>query len=801
MIFYYIDHTDRTMDVQANSLSLSYALKRRSNTGSFGVINGVKPVENNDVQVYMGGLVLSSTSSTITLRPSFENDYNHFRKGQVLYINIGEVNQLKVVVESYSEVTQTITLKDDHNSTILNGSKIGELIFGGLISGIEDENIHSIGNIVYKIQLVGYSRQFDRKLVADTWEDVDARYMINSFVNSTVNYNYTLDAVVYDNNTDIQEKWLELDDASQPLSNGSEWVEGRHSGSFSWINSSGTAKWESTVDVKNVNDITGIEVGAPVSGFLMLWVKPVDYTAISSIKVTIGSDASNYTEVDLGKLTGDFWQYLSAPLKRGVTVGMPDWNNLGYINITIDQSDTSGVFINGFRLNQDMSFTLKNVQKTNIYNEYRSPQIRPSKIVNSLAEGIEYTWYIDAERDIHFKSKDIQNSFYVINDDSKNFYDLSTDIDESQVGNRIIVEGGERVSSSVYSQVVEGNGAVREWVLKNKFKNLSILLDDNSNTGTMGAGSNSTNITFVGHGLTTGDYITNRTRNNEVRSITVVNANNFVVESIDGQTSGDIFSKFTTTQTVGVEGLNDEVDFDYMSNSNEKSIRSTSQIDTLNEGEFLLFSYNERVRLQLQYTDPVSANALKSLGLGDGIRDLDKIVDQNITDLNTALVLAEAKVTEFSNPIITGGFKTNFKGFKVGDILQVDLSDRSTINDEYVIQKIKARQRGGAYSDHIEYSINFGTTLFGVIEFYQKLLDQSANLEVNTDAVVTNFITSKDLIEVNDLNILGPQNLADTLESIELTEVNNVLKNGDNWKWEVSTGQPVNTRWNLFSWS
>lgn len=801
MIFTYINNIDRSTDVKANSLGLSLALKRRSNSARFTIIDNGRPSENQDVQIYDGGLIASSTSTTITLKDTYYNNFNPFRAGQVIFLRIGESDEKKVTVDSYNSTTRTITLTEAHGLTLSEDDKVGELIFGGIIARVEDYNIHSTINIFYDVQVVGYEKQFDRKLIADTWEDVDARYIINSFVNSTVNYNYTLDELSYANNTAIQAEWIdEANDADNPTVDTSDYIEGSSSGVFNWSVLGGTATWRHIPDSTDMEDIVGVASGSPTNGFVMLWVKPTDYTKITSLKVRIGSSSSDYTEVEFDVPQNNDWNYVSAKLANGTTAGTPDWTAIDYTQIRIGETADSSIKINGLRVNQDMSFTLRNVSETTEYDEYRSPQIRPSKIVNTLAEGLQYTWYIDFERDIHFKDKDVQDCFYQITDTSNNFYDLKTDVDQTQLGNRIIVKGAEYTSTSTYSQVVEGDGAVKEWLLKSKFKNLSIYLDDNSSTDTMEAGTNTTTVVATAHGLLNGDYIVNRTRNNEVREITLIDANSFTVEAVTGQTSGDTFSKFATPQTDGIEGIDDEASFDYMTNSNEKSVRASSGTATLNSGEFLLFVYNERLPLQLQYTDTASANALKALGYGDGVYDLESITDQNITDTNTALTLAEAKVKEYSNPIISGSFVTDHKGFRVGDILQVNVSNRSQINGQYVIQKITAKQTAGANSDVMQYKVSFGTTLFGVIEFYQKLLEQGQALEFNVDTIVNNFVTAQENIEITENNELGTKNLASIAEAIEISENNVITAYGGSWKWEPSTGQPLNSRWNLASW-
>lgn len=59
------------------------------------------------------------------------------------------------------------------------------------------------------------------------------------------------------------------------------------------------------------------------------------------------------------------------------------------------------------------------------------------------------------------------------------------------------------------------------------------------------SGTTSTNIAMTSHGLVTGDFIVNRDRRSEVRKVTVVDADNIVVESIEGQSVDDNIDKYS----------------------------------------------------------------------------------------------------------------------------------------------------------------------------------------------------------------------------------------------------------------
>lgn len=62
-------------------------------------------------------------------------------------------------------------------------------------------------------------------------------------------------------------------------------------------------------------------------------------------------------------------------------------------------------------------------------------------------------------------------------------------------------------------------------------------------------GTTTTNITIVAHALSTGDLIVNTTRSNAARIVTVVDADNFTVAAVTGQTDGDTISFYPTELT------------------------------------------------------------------------------------------------------------------------------------------------------------------------------------------------------------------------------------------------------------
>lgn len=801
MVLYFINGTDRSADVEASTLRITNQIQQRTDNASFRVFQGTQPAENQDVRIYAGAKVSSIVGATIVLKDTYQTNVNRFFAGQDIFLRIGEADQEKATILSYNESTRTIVLTAVPTASVVENDSIGPLIFGGVISNVDDENVGSLDVLEYNITAIDYTKIFDKKLVADTWEDVDARYILNDFINRTVNYNRTVDDFSYADNTAIQAEWIESLDGNNPTVDASDFMEDTSSAVLSWTHSGGSALFSGTPTGQDYSALVGASSGAATTGEVMLWVKTSNYALITALTVRVGSGGSDFVSVPITLRDTTDWQYCMAKLPTGSLTGTPDWTDLDYAAIGVVATGSGSIRVNGLRINQSNSFTLFNVQSTPTFDDFRSPQLKPSALTNLLAKTFEYVWYVDYERDIHFAPKEAEAAPFEITDTSDNFTNLTVEVDSSQLGNRVLVRGGEKTSASRYSQVFEGNGAAREWIMKTKFNGLEASVDDNTSTFTTEATTSTTTIKKTAHGLSTDDHIVNRTRSNAVRQITVVDANTFTVEAVTGQTSGDTISTFATAKTIGVEGITDETTVQYVSNSNEKSVRSTDIETTLTSGKFIRFEYNERLPIQVQYVDTTSANALAALGYGDGIFDLDPITDRNIKDTGTALALAKAKVNEYANAVIMGGLSTDQEGLSAGQLLHINQTAGRGINDNFVIQRVVWQQKGGEFKDYFEMGVQFGTTLFGWIEFMQKLLAIKDGIEVNTDDIVETFVTSGETVSTGEASqtAIGGFKKAVGPETVETSDVN-ATTNTTAWQWETSVGQTLETRWNLFEW-
>ncbi len=504
--------------------------------------------------------------------------------------------------------------------------------------------------------------------------------------------------------------------------------------------------------------------------------------------------------------TDNDWNYLSKDLPLGTLTGVPNWTIMTFAEIIITETANSSVKLNGFRINGLDSFTLRNVQPTSSIVNYRAANEKPTSFMQKLSQAFSFSWYVDYERDIWFFGENNIPSPFNIDTTSNNFSVLKVDVDTTQLGNRIIINGGEINQNTPYSQVIQGDGIVREWPLANKFDptTMQVILDNNTDSHVAAVGTTTTNIKIVAHGLITGQWITNRTRSNAARIITKVDADNFTVQTVTAQTNGDTITFFTVSQSVGIAGLVDESTVNYLANSDGQSVRASQQTAVLPATTFIEFHYIPKQPIQIRYGDGASIAALKLLGIGDGVFDLTPIADTSIVDDTTALLLAQANVNTYKNPIITASFQTDQNGLAPGQLINITDAYRG-LNQTFIIQVVRWTQVSGATNDYFLYDITCGSTLFGIVEFFMKMIRLQYQLLGDTSNTIIEQFADADedlLFSLSEMAAIEGFMLATTNETLHMVESSaGYITAIGGWHWEASIGQVLPTRWNLFSWA
>ena len=733
MITYYINSVDISSSVEVNTLTITEQIQRRATSASFIMLDN-KPTDYQDAQIYDHVSVSSYSGTTLIIKDntcSGESVWknNFFYIGQTIIIGIGESTQEEVTIASFDSSTNTITLSAAAISAHSEDEKVGVRIFGGTIAGVSDENLDILTNLIYRVECIDYTKIFDKRLLNEAHEDRNSLYIINDSINDFVNLNILIDDMDYTDNAAIQAEWIEGDDGDNPTIDASDFKETNKSGVFPWTFSGGTAAFTSTPSSLDFSDLSGVASGTPSEGVFAFWYKQSDNTAITSIEFRIGSSASDYTALTFVPTSDDDWNYKRINLIDGSETGTPDWTSIDYLQINITQTADANIRFDGIRINETGSFTFDGVEDGTMADNFNISFKKPSLIMERLANRENFYWYIDYDKDVKFYNAVNKLSPFSLNNTSNNFNNLNIEIDTSQLINRQITRGGLAVSTSTFEQDIAGDGQSRVFLLKSKFKNMAIWVDDNGTTDTMEAGTTITSITATAHGLAVGDFITNRDRENVTREVlTVPTANTFTVAAVTGQTNGDTFSIFST-KTVGIEFLVDEATVDYVSNFNEKSIKATDSEATLTTDGIIKFQYNEMFNVLVQAQDNASITSMTNLIGGDGIFEGDPIVDSSIKTLTEGQDRSKAQLTKYSNALINASFTTDKHGLRAGQTLNIIDSNRS-LNSNFLIQTMTRQIRN---SDYSVFSIQCSSTLFGIVELFQKLLDKNITDSENED--------------------------------------------------------------------
>ena len=135
-----------------------------------------------------------------------------------------------------------------------------------------------------------------------------------------------------------------------------------------------------------------------------------------------------------------------------------------YTNTTV-----SGI-INDLIANYASGFTTANVNcDTNIASIYFN-YLPLSQCIQKLAEAVNYSWYVDYNKDIHFFASSKETAPFNLTDDNGNyiFNSLVITDDLSQLRNRVRVRGGEIVGDT-RTEVLFGDGKKKIFPLANKF--------------------------------------------------------------------------------------------------------------------------------------------------------------------------------------------------------------------------------------------------------------------------------------------------------------------------------------------
>lgn len=196
--------------------------------------------------------------------------------------------------------------------------------------------------------------------------------------------------------------------------------------------------------------------------------------------------------------------------------------------------------------------------------------------------------------------------------------------------------------------------------------------------------------------------------------------------------------------TVGTENLDeDETQFDYMMNFQEKIVRCAVGTAPPAEGVTLEFAYQYDVPVIAMREDKASQAAVAAIQGGDGVYE-HSIVDDGLISNEAAEAAALADLREHANPKVTGGFGSYTPGWAPGQIVDIHVG---AIDNTFIVQKVTITPYlpGKWY-----YKIEFGGRLIGLESVLKKLLSDQQKKPVAETEILDKIIQHADAAIVSD---------------------------------------------------
>lgn len=656
----YINEVDKTEYLEEESVTIQYMLNNRPDNLSCVFLN-YKPTYGQEVEYYVGALLSTGYSAgvnTVVVDQDFDS-IKLFKVGDEVVVEPETVKEEILTILSYTPSTKTIVftsnLRYAHSKDVLVGKKE----FGGKLQNAPEQDLGYAGDVINKVRATDYLPLFNRKNIAETFEEM---YPLEVIARSVDEYVADDDDPLTLDECEAAD-WTNSGVAIAETTDSSDKVFGNNSLNLG-ASGAGVATYSKTFAPVNATGYTAMRIW---------WKFELGILAnITNIKLRMGSSSGNYYEwtIDSADLIEEPWYFYTVTLNRYTSVtGTPNMGALAYIAVIF--TTTEAISLGDIHMDRitvrDNPFTVNHVQKGfKRFQDFRVKYKKPSEMMNKVAKLFNYYWRIDYFKNIHFFPQNQNDAPFGIEAGvTQNYASLVVDPDISELKNRQIVRGAEAPSASIYEQIFVADGQQTSFTLDYKPKDLTVEID----------------------------------------------------------TGGGYASK-----TVGFEGIVDETTVEFVANFQEKIVRNGTHA-TLGAGDLIKFTYYPFKPILVQADDPASITLMAGVTGGDGIYDGAVITDYSLKSYEEARKRANAELSQYANPIINVDFETEWQGLRAGQLIEIVDAGRG-IDESYLIQQITAKQK---YGERYVYKVKCASTLFGIVEFLQMLLEKQDDLLADTD--------------------------------------------------------------------
>lgn len=480
MLYVYDNSTDVTSSVEEGSIQIDMQMSNRKVTARFSMLD-TKISYGHSVYIYEGVRIVKTSASGTNILYVDDTfaDTSKFRVNDSIIVDI-KGTEVSYVIQSIDTTNKTFTLTTNLTATVTaNSTKVGRLIFGGIVVKNSESEISNAGTsdskLSYAVQCIDWTNLIDRKIVVQQYQNMYIREIYGRIL-------YTFTSL--DTSTDIdtfESAWTQSGTALATANESTDRLQGTNS-QKTGMSGSGTALWTKTISSKNISAYTNIR---------WWWKVAAGYgSLVTAMKIRVGANASNYYEYSLANIGLSFedcWNFESIILSTYSSVtGSPSLAAVTWVQLVITTTGaipTGGVFFDHM-LASTGGFTLQNtIRGTTKFTDVRVQYRKVTDIFSDLAKTQALFWYINVMRDIYlFQSTGTIAAPFSITDSSQNYSKLVIDPDITNLRNRVTVRGGEAAASTLYTQSVVADGAQTSFTLDYKPSNLTMTVAGVSQT-------------------------------------------------------------------------------------------------------------------------------------------------------------------------------------------------------------------------------------------------------------------------------------------------------------------------------
>lgn len=196
-----------------------------------------------------------------------------------------------------------------------------------------------------------------------------------------------------------------------------------------------------------------------------------------------------------------------------------------------------------------------------------------------------------------------------------------------------------------------------------------------------------------------------------------------------------------TAKTLGIENIDEEGTKNYYLNFTEKYIRADAATVTPAAGTTLSLTAAQDIDVITVVEDISSQLAIAAIQGGDGVYE-HVIVDDKLITIEAAEAAGQADLREHANPRVQGSFQTETEGWAPGQIVDIQLPDRS-VSGQYLVQRVTLTPRLASPSLWTS-KIDYGGRLFSIADVLAALVSAQQQKDTGATGILNKFVYGSD---------------------------------------------------------